>query len=177
MVEYFVRDVRWHPKPCHAGYDSPAEIVDSPFSNARKMVEVGLGGFERLKILATRSRKNKTTVLWLSFDDLPGPVGQVNDMGLRVLGPVRRDVPSSDCLIDLAPNHLRNFFAALAGECENFKDGAEGTWHISSGENYRRQFLIIQGAVARTIRRAKIESLDGREIDHGSPYAPPKEGF
>jgi hypothetical protein len=72
---------------------------------------------------------------------------------------------------------LRNFLAALAGECENFKDGPERAWHTSPSQNYRRQFLVIQGAVARTIRRAEIKSLDGREIDHSSAYAPPKEGL
>src|ERR1700730_6940225 len=110
-----------------------------------------------------------------AVDDSPDCVGEMNEVAFRVFAALGRDMPDASWDIDLVPGHLRNFLAALTGESENFEDGAKRARYSSCSQDDRCQLPVIQSPVADTIRCAKTKPLDRRNIDHGPPYAPPKE--
>src|SRR5580704_4963805 len=62
VVKDLVGDVRRHSKPRHAGYDGPAQIMDTPLRDAGETIESGLGQFEVLKVVAFRVGEDKAIV-------------------------------------------------------------------------------------------------------------------
>jgi hypothetical protein len=85
MVDYFVSDMRWYTKTRHTCDDRAAKIVRPPFGRTRELIQIFLCEFERLEILAACCREYQA-VLWLGFDNLPDPLGLVNQVSLGIFG-------------------------------------------------------------------------------------------
>src|ERR1043166_8280326 len=85
VVEDLVGDVRRNTKPSHAGDTCPAQVMKTPISNLRKLVELSFGMTEPAKWHCPSGREYIRPSIFIGFEEGYRLTCQMDEMNLSVL--------------------------------------------------------------------------------------------